>query len=239
MLSPRGTGRIRQFRAGLLNFSQGHRGASEVELGGITLIGLQVGPCEASQRLQTTMPVSRIWNNPAVRREPKLTNRGRSHTVADMSTKRVNVVVAMFVLMLAISAGVFAQEPAPPTSSDRCAVCGMYVVNFPNWVGTIILTDGSQVFFDGPKDLFKYLLNLEKHDKNPQDISKIFVTDYYRVQMIDARKAFFVIGSDVMGPMGPELVPFSTKEESETFVRDHSGERVLLFDEISMENVPK
>lgn len=168
-----------------------------------------------------------------------MTNRSRSHTVADMSNKRFNAVVTMCVLVLAISGGVFAQEPAPPTSSDRCAVCGMYVKNFPNWVGTVILADGSQIFFDGPKDLFKYLLNLDKYDKNPQDISKIFVTDYYRVQLIDARKAFFVIGSNVMGPMGPELVPFSSKEEAETFVRDHSGERVLLFDEISMKNVPK
>jgi len=156
-----------------------------------------------------------------------------------MSIKRVNAVVTICFLVLATSGGAFAQEPAPPTSSDRCAVCGMYVEKFPNWVGTIILAGGSQVFFDGPKDLFKYLLNLERYGKNPQDISKIFVTDYYRVQPIDARTAFFVVGSDVMGPMGPELVPFSNEKEAETFVRDHSGERVLLFDKITVEDVPK
>jgi len=156
-----------------------------------------------------------------------------------MSTKRVSAVVAMCVLILAIGARVFAQEPAPPTSADRCAVCGMYVEKYPNWVATIILADGSQVFFDGPKDLFKYLLNLDKYDRQPEDISKVFVTDYYRVQPIDARKAFFVLGSDVMGPMGPELVPFSDLKDANIFVQDHAGKRVSVFEDISIEDVPK
>lgn len=239
VISPNRTGRIPQVRARRHIFLQWRRVSLATEVGGITANGPQVGPCGESQLLQTTRPVSRIWNDAAVRKEEKLTNRGRSHKVADMSSKRFNAVVTMCVLFLAICAGVFAHEPPPPTSTDRCAVCGMYVEKYPNWVCTIVLTDGSQVFFDGPKDLFKYLLNLEKYDKKPQDISEIFVTDYYRVQPIDARTAFFVIGSTVMGPMGPELVPFSKEKEAKTFVQDHSGEKILLFDEISREDVPK
>lgn len=168
-----------------------------------------------------------------------MTNWSRTHKVADMPAKRLKAVVAMSVLSLAVTTGAFAIEPAPPTSADRCAVCGMYVEKFPNWVATIILADGSQVFFDGPKDLFKYLLNLGKYDRKSDDVAQIFVTDYYRVQPIDARKAFFVLGSDVMGPMGPELVPFSDQQEATVFVQDHAGKRVAVFEDISIEDVPK
>jgi nitrous oxide reductase accessory protein NosL len=40
----------------------------------------------------------------------------------------------------------------------------------------------------------------------------------------------FVTGSDVLGPMGKELVPILGREAAETFRRDHAGEKLLRFD---------
>jgi copper chaperone NosL len=49
---------------------------------------------------------------------------------------------------------------------------------------------------------------------------------------VDARKAFFVIGSRAQGGMGaPEAVPFSHRLAADEFVAQHSG-RVVTFDEI-------
>jgi nitrous oxide reductase accessory protein NosL len=42
-----------------------------------------------------------------------------------------------------------------------------------------------------------------------------------------------VIGSDVVGPMGHELIPLRTREEAEEFQRDHQGKRLLCFDEVT------
>ena len=63
----------------------------------------------------------------------------------------------------------------------------------------------------------------------------MFVTDYYSLEPIDGRAAFYVIGSDVFGPMGKELVPFARREDAEEFLRDHSGRRIIVFDEIERE----
>ena len=47
------------------------------------------------------------------------------------------------------------------------------------------------------------------------------------------RKAHYVIGSDVYGPMGKELIPFEKKAEAEEFLKDHRGERIIPFEGIT------
>lgn len=116
-----------------------------------------------------------------------------------------------------------------------CAVCGMYVANFPDWAAVVTFKDGTQAWFDGPKDLFTYLLDLKRYAPKWQtaDITAIQVKDYYGLKHIDGRKAFFVIGSDVMGPMGKELVPFASEASARDFLKDHRGQRVLAFQDIT------
>ena len=130
-----------------------------------------------------------------------------------------------------------AAEKAPPAPSakDKCPVCGMFVAPYPNWVGQIVFKDGGRSYFDGPKDLFTYYFAPEKYGSGRKraDIADIHVTDYYSVSAIDGRKAFYVIGSDVRGPMGKELVPFAKKTDADGFLKDHHGKKVLSFDEIT------
>jgi len=66
-----------------------------------------------------------------------------------------------------------------------------------------------------------------------QKIESIFVTDFYTLEAIPAKKAWYVIGSEVYGPMGNELIPFKDKASAENFMKDHKGERILRFDEIT------
>ena len=40
---------------------------------------------------------------------------------------------------------------------------------------------------------------------------------------IDGRSAHYVVGSDVTGPMGKELIPFATREAALEFSKDHGG----------------
>ena len=44
-----------------------------------------------------------------------------------------------------------------------------------------------------------------------------------------------MIGSDVLGPMGHELVPLATRADAEDFVKDHKGRRILRFDDVTAE----
>lgn len=125
--------------------------------------------------------------------------------------------------------------PRRPSGKDRCPVCGMLVSPYPEWTGQVRHEDGTTVFFDGCKDLFKYLLSLDRYapGKDRRGVAAVFVTNYYDGEIIAARTALFVIGSNVMGPMGPELVPHRSIEAAEDFMKDHEGRRVLRFDEIT------
>ena len=128
------------------------------------------------------------------------------------------------------------QAPAQePSAGDKCPVCGMFVAKYPNWVASITFKGASALFFDGPKDLFTYYLNPGKYTpgRAPTAITEIQVKDYYTLKRIDARKAFYVIGSDVYGPMGKELVPFEKTGDAEAFMRDHKGKRVVRFKQIT------
>ena len=126
-------------------------------------------------------------------------------------------------------------QPLKPSKKDKCPVCGMFVYKYPDWVGQIIFKDGSTSFFDGAKDLFKYYFNLQKYnpEKTTKDIAAIYVTEYYDMKIIDAKTAFFVVGSDVYGPMGRELIPFVSKSDAEAFKKDHKGQRILRFEDIT------
>jgi nitrous oxide reductase accessory protein NosL len=123
----------------------------------------------------------------------------------------------------------------PPGERDRCPVCGMFVARYPDWIAEVRFADGGYAVFDGAKDLFKFLAAPGRYlpGRAGSEVRAIWVTDYYAVRPVDGRAAHFVLGSDVLGPMGRELVPFACREEAEEFRRDHHGTRVLRFEEVT------
>ena len=114
----------------------------------------------------------------------------------------------------------------------KCPVCGMFVAKYPKWAAYIEV-ETKKYYFDGVKDMMKfYIFDVDfPYDRNK--IGKIEVTDFYTLRAIDAKKAFYVIGSDVYGPMGNELIPFLTKDAAQNFMTDHRGEKIIRFDEIT------
>lgn len=144
-----------------------------------------------------------------------------------------------FIIVLLSLSFVFGGEKRPPAPgpNDKCPVCGMFVKKYPDWVAGIIFKDGSGVFFDGAKDMFRYTLDLKKYNpkKSRSDIEAVYVTEYYRLTLMDGTKAFFVIGSDVLGPMGKELIPLAGDAEAKEFFKDHKGKRILTFKEVTPE----
>ena len=102
-------------------------------------------------------------------------------------------------------------KPHKVGPKDKCPVCGMFVAKYPDFAAQIQFRDGSTFHFDGAKDMFKYYLNLSRYapGKKPADITAIFVTNYYNLTLVDGLPAYYVLGSDVYGPMGRELIPFA------------------------------
>lgn len=141
----------------------------------------------------------------------------------------------LLLLLVLVASPVLALPPVPdPAPADTCPVCGMFVAKYPEWVATVLYKDGHAHHFDGAKDMFKYLANVTHYAPahSRDDIAVIAVTEYYGLERIDAREAWYVIGSDVYGPMGHELVPLASEEEARDFLADHSGARWVRFDEV-------
>ena len=137
-----------------------------------------------------------------------------------------------FCLTALAPAAALALEALQPDADDRCVVCGMLVAPYPNWVAVVSFPDGTDYFFDGPKDMFNFLFDLQQYrpDATLHEVAQVRVTEYYTLQQKDAREVFFVTGSDVLGPMGKELVPVAGEEAVKTFARDHGHSKVMRFD---------
>lgn len=147
----------------------------------------------------------------------------------------------VFTLTCIVMAAASGPGPLKPGKREKCPVCGMFVYKYPDWTAQIVFTDQSQFYFDGVKDLFKYVFRLDTYNpgKTAADIEAIRVTDYYDLVSIDGRKAHYVVGSDVYGPMGKELIPFASREAAAEFSRDHGGAAVLTYGQITPAVVEK
>jgi len=120
-------------------------------------------------------------------------------------------------------------EPRELTSDAVGYFCGMTVLNHNGPKGQIFLTDRKQpLWFTSVRDTLAFL----HLPGEPKNIVAIYVTDVGRASWdqpepgtwIDAREAFYVIGSDRRGGMqSPEVVPFSSREDAERFVQQHGG----------------
>ncbi len=112
----------------------------------------------------------------------------------------------------------------------NCPICGMFVAKYPEWA-TKLEYEGKTYYFDGSKDMMKYIF---KEDIKSKDL-KIVVTDYFTGQAINGHKAFFVMGSDVYGPMGKEFVAFEDAEAAFNFKNEHFGKGVVQFTQMTDE----
>jgi nitrous oxide reductase accessory protein NosL len=141
------------------------------------------------------------------------------------------------VAVLLVCSGPVPAADERPGPREKCPVCGMFVAKYPDWQAVLHFADGSRAVFDGAKDLFKFLLEPGQYlpSRRREHVVSLFVTDYYSLSLIEARTAWFVLGSDVYGPMGRELVPFAKRAEAEEFRLDHHGSAILAFGEVTAE----
>ena len=118
-----------------------------------------------------------------------------------------------------------------PTNA-KCPVCGMFVSKYPKWAA-LIEYDGKKQYFDGVKDMMKYYIFDGDFPYDRSQITQITVSDYYTIEEISAKEAFYVLDSDIFGPMGRELIPFKSKKSAKAFMADHNGKAMVIFDEIT------
>ena len=155
--------------------------------------------------------------------------------------KKVNVQILALVLILFMVACSKGDRPAEidPIEMDRsisCAVCGMIPVDFPGAKAQIHYKTGEVDSFCCTMEMFTFYLQPDR----PKNITAVFVNDMGKADWnhpvghwINAEEAHYVLGGDVMGPMGETLVPFSELSDARSYVEDHGG-KVARFDDVEM-----
>jgi nitrous oxide reductase accessory protein NosL len=117
----------------------------------------------------------------------------------------------------------------------------MYADFSPEWMVKIEYKDGSSASFDVPQHMLEFYVNPAEHkasdyQKDRNNIARITVTDYKTKSSIDAREAFYVIGSKVHTPMGKGVISFASRTEAEQF-QSQQGGRMVTFTEFTPELV--
>jgi nitrous oxide reductase accessory protein NosL len=157
--------------------------------------------------------------------------------------ERIGFLLLLAAILLSAGEPAFGGEgfPPGPGEKEKCPVCGMFVAKYPDFLSSIRFQDGTHAWFDGPRDLFRFLLGMKRYApaRRPQDVEAVFVKDYYSLEVIDGRTAFYVEGSDVYGPMGRELVPFGREKDAKQFMKDHKGKSLFRFGEVTTEVLRK
>jgi copper chaperone NosL len=133
-----------------------------------------------------------------------------------------------------------AANPPPPVALTREAIghfCGMTLVEHPGPKGQILLRGSDQpVWFSSARDAIAFTLLGEE----AKAIRAIYVSDMAKApdwddpgatNWVEARRAWFVVGSDRRGGMGAEeAVPFSDRAVADRFAAEHGGRVMRLAD---------
>lgn len=127
-------------------------------------------------------------------------------------------------------------EKTTQIEQTRCENCGMFTKNFPEWEEIVVKQDSTEWYFCGPRCMFKFLL---QEPQRMAILKEIKVKDYYDLKYVDGKKAWYVIGSDVLGPMGNELIPFGTEQAAAEFLKDHAGEKIIKFEDVDLQLIKK
>lgn len=127
-----------------------------------------------------------------------------------MTTHRTPRIFALFALLTLFACAEAKERP-------RCAECGMLADADPRFAAGAERGDEA-LRFDTPKCLFRYLAG--ERGAGARDP---WVTSYYDQHRLAADRAAYVVGSDVRGPMGDDLIPLEDRAAAEQFVADHGG----------------
>lgn len=131
-------------------------------------------------------------------------------------------------------------SPVPFDKHDRCHVCGMVISHYEGPKAEIFIkgAEGEAVKFCSGRDAFSFALQPE----NARRLKAFFIHDMARADwnkpddemLTDATAAYYVIGSNAQGVMGPEPVAFSSREKAAVFSQNHGGS-IVTYSEVTLE----
>jgi copper chaperone NosL len=122
-------------------------------------------------------------------------------------------------------------------AEDRCPVCAMLPIRYPRFAAAIELQEGRTYYFCSPGCMLNAWLHPDIFlEATAAQLKRPIVLEYLSGQPLDARLVFWVSGSDVVGPMGPALVPLKDQRHLDAFRQRHGAKQVFHLDELNDAN---
>jgi copper chaperone NosL len=143
------------------------------------------------------------------------------------------------VLMVGCSEKVKTVEPEEITNGTICALDGMQLMDYPGPKGQIQYDQGSPDFYCDTVEMLSIYLRPEQQRR----ITAVFTQDMGQADWIqpkghwiDAKAAFYVLGSSRKGSMGPTLGSFAREADAQAFATKYGG-KVLRFEQVTLDMV--
>jgi copper chaperone NosL len=117
------------------------------------------------------------------------------------------------------------------SEGDLCPVTGRPIPASSPWTAAVTLRDGRAYYLLSPRALARgYLHAREAFRVEQSAIVRLLVTDYTSGKPIDARRAYFLLGTKVIGPRGPDLIVVDSDEGAKRLQREREGRVLRLSD---------
>jgi nitrous oxide reductase accessory protein NosL len=145
----------------------------------------------------------------------------------------------VFLLFIALSAlALYGSESGwGDTPNKLDPVYQLSVDKYPKFQAEMVLKNGKKIRFCCVKSMLHFFFSPYRYPeygvKDSGQIDRMYVKDYLDGSSIDAKKAWYVFGSRLVGPHGDDLIPLSSKTRAELFVKRYGGTRVMEFGKLS------
>lgn len=96
------------------------------------------------------------------------------------------------------------------------------------WRAELVGSDGTVTEFDTPR------CALSSWRSGQTAATELRVQEYYERRTCGGSEVRFILGGDVLGPMGRDLVPVEPSRATK-FIQDHGADRALKLDEVTMD----
>jgi copper chaperone NosL len=159
--------------------------------------------------------------------------------LVERMSMKIGLVLLLSLLLVGcdkpVAAGV-GDGPVAFHPADECHVCGMVISEFPGPKGEVV-EQGAAKKFCSTAEMLGWWLQPENHHAQ----SKLYVHDMGRshwdtpddAHLIDAKTAYYVLGTGLKGAMGVVLASFAEQAVAQKVAADTGG-RVLRFEEIDL-----
>ena len=125
---------------------------------------------------------------------------------------------SLLLLVLACFAPSRARADDAPHERESCEVCGMWVDEYQHSATTVVYTDGRAQHTCGVACMLRVV-----DAQGRSAFQSITVRDWISRAEVDAERAYYSIGSDLIPDMLPNYIAFANREDAEAFSKTRGG----------------